>query len=120
MKEKNPELKIFAVEPLSANILNGGEWHPHKIQGIGGNATPPVTNRELFDEVIDISDDDAYEYARLLPKLEGLSVGISAGAALAAVKDVVTREESKDKNLVVIIPDSADHYLPSDLFDPGN
>ena len=117
LREKNPEIKIIAVEPLGSAILNGGEPGPHKIQGIGGGATPPVTDVDLFDEVIDVSDEDAYAYANILPQTEGISIGISAGAALWAAVQVAKREENRDKNIVVLFPDSGDHYLSSDLYD---
>ena len=115
--EKNPDVEIIAVEPKGSAVLNGGEPGPHKIQGIGGGATPPVTKVELFNEVIDVTDEDAYEYARLIPHLEGFSVGISAGAALWAAVQVAKRPENKGKNIVTIIPDNGDRYLSSDLYD---
>lgn len=117
LREKNPELTIIAVEPLGSNILNGGEPGPHKIQGIGGGATPPVTDVSLFDEVIDVSDDDAYNTARALPRAEGFTIGISAGAALWAAGEVAKRPENKGKNIVVVVPDGGDHYLSGDLFE---
>ncbi|MBQ7657592.1 MAG: cysteine synthase A [Butyrivibrio sp.] len=117
LREQNPDVEIIAVEPKGSAVLNGGEPGPHKIQGIGGGATPPVTKVELFNEVIDVTDEDAYEYARLIPKLEGFSVGISAGAALWAAVQVAKRPENKGKNIVTIIPDNGDRYLSSDLYD---
>ena len=116
LREKNPNVEIIAVEPKGSAVLNGGEPGPHKIQGIGGGATPPVTDTSLFNEVIDVTDDEAYETARLIPKIEGFSVGISAGAALFAASIVARRPENKGKNIVVIIPDNGDHYLSSDLY----
>ena len=117
LREKNPAVKIIAVEPQGSAVLNGGEHGPHKIQGIGGGGIPPVTDQSLFDEVIDISDEDAYAYANKLPKTEGISIGISAGAAIAAAVQVAKRPENEGKRIVVIIPDSGDHYLSSDLYD---
>ncbi len=117
LREQNPDVEIIAVEPKGSAVLNGGEPGPHKIQGIGGGATPPVTKVELFNEVIDVTDEDAYEYARLIPNLEGFSVGISAGAALWAAVQVAKRPENKGKNIVTIIPDNGDRYLSSDLYD---
>ncbi|MGN0395251.1 MAG: cysteine synthase A [Coprococcus sp.] len=117
LKEKNPDIQIIAVEPLGSPALNGGEHGPHKIQGIGGGSIPPVTDTSLFNEVIDVSDDDAYLYANKLPQEEGISIGISAGAALWAATQVAKRPENEGKNVVVIIPDSGDHYLSSDLYD---
>lgn len=117
LKEKNPDLKVIGVEPLGSAVLNGGAPGPHKIQGIGGGATPPVTDVNIFDEVIDVSDEDAYAYARRVPVVEGFTVGISAGAALRAAREVAGRPENAGKNIVVIIPDSGDHYLSGDLYE---
>lgn len=111
LREKKSDLPIIAVEPKGSAVLNGGTHGPHKIQGIGGGATPPTTDVSLFNEVIDISDEDAYEYTKLLPKVEGILIGISAGAALAGAVEVAKREENKDKNIVIIFPDGGDHYL---------
>lgn len=117
LKEKNPDVKVIGVEPAGSAVLNGGTPGPHKIQGIGGGATPPVTDVNIFDEVIDVTDEDAYAYARKVPVVEGFTVGISAGAALRAAREVAGRPENAGKNIVVIIPDSGDHYLSGDLFD---
>lgn len=117
LREKNPNLTIVAVEPLGSAALNGGPHGPHKIQGIGGGGIPPVTDQSLFDEVIDVADDDAYAYARILPKTEGISIGISAGAALWAAVQVAKRPENAGKTIVTIFPDSGDHYLSGDLYE---
>ena len=118
LREKISDLKIIAVEPKGSAVLNGGEAGPHKIQGIGGGQTPQTTDVSLFDEVLDITDEDAYKYTKLLPKIEGILIGISAGAALAAAVEVAKREENKDKNIVIIFPDGGDHYLSTpDLFE---
>ena len=117
LKEKNPDIKVIGVEPKGSAVLNGGAPGPHKIQGIGGGATPPVTDVNIFDEVIDVSDEDAYEYARKIPRLEGFTIGISAGAALRAVAELAKRPENAGKRIVVIIPDSGDHYLSGDLYE---
>ena len=117
LKEKNPEIKIVAVEPTGNAVLNGGQPGPHKIQGIGGGPTPPVTDEALFDEVIDVTDEDAYAAARELPKVEGISIGISAGAALWAAGQLALREENRGKNIVVMFPDNGDHYLSGDLYE---
>ena len=117
LKERNPAVKVVGVEPAGSALLNGGAPGPHKIQGIGGGAIPPVTDVSIFDEVIDVTDEDAYAYARLIPKLEGFTVGISAGAALRAAAEVAKRPENAGKNIVVIIPDSGDHYLSGDLYE---
>ena len=113
----NPDIKVIGVEPTGSALLNGGTAGPHKIQGIGGGAIPPVTDVSIFDEVIDVTDDQAYEYARLIPGLEGFTVGISAGAALYAAKVIAERPENSGKNIVVIIPDSGEHYLSGDLYE---
>ena len=117
LKSKNPDVKIIAVEPAGSPVLSGGEPGPHKIQGIGGGPTPPVTDEALFNEVITVTDDDAYEMARFAAKKEGIAVGISAGAALHAAAVVAARPENKGKKIVVIVPDSGERYLSSDLYD---
>ena len=117
LKEKNPGVRVVGVEPAGSALLNGGEPGPHKIQGIGGGAIPPVTDRSIFDEVIDVTDEDAYAYARLIPKLEGFTVGISAGAALWAAAELARRPENQGKTIVAIIPDGGDHYLSGDLYE---
>lgn len=117
LKHQNPDIKVIAVEPAGSPVLSGGEPGPHKIQGIGGGLTPPVTNEELFDEIITVTDEDAYELARFSAKKEGIAIGISAGAALWAAIQVAKRPENKDKNIVVIIPDSGERYLSSDLYE---
>ncbi|MBR1692875.1 MAG: pyridoxal-phosphate dependent enzyme, partial [Lachnospiraceae bacterium] len=113
-------VEIIAVEPLGSPVLNGGEPGPHKIQGIGGGATPPVTDESLFNEVIDVSDEDAYRIAAAVPKTEGFSVGISSGAALWAAIEVAKRPENEGKNIVVILPDGGERYLSSGLYDEND
>lgn len=117
LKEKNPNVKVIGVEPTGSALLNGGTAGPHKIQGIGGGGIPPVTDVNIFDEVLDVTDEDAYAYARLIPKLEGFTIGISAGAALSAAAVLAKRPENAGKNIVVIIPDGGDHYLSGDLYE---
>lgn len=117
LREQNPDIQIVAVEPLGSPVLNGGEPGPHKIQGIGGGAIPPVTDTQLFDEVIDVSDEDAFAYARSIAAKEGISVGISSGAALYAAFEVAKRPENKGKNIVVILPDSGERYLSGGIYD---
>ncbi len=119
LREKNPDIKIYAVEPAGSPVLSGGKPGPHKIQGIGGGAIPPVTNQKIFDEVITVTDEDAFEYARLIAKKEGISVGISSGAALWAAVQIGNREENKGKNIVVIFPDSGERYLSSGIYAGG-
>ena len=116
LREKNPNVQIIAVEPKGSAVLNGGKPGPHKIQGIGGGATPPVTDVSLFNEVIDVTDEDAYAVARLIPRIEGFTIGISAGAALWAAAEVAKRPANAGKNIVVIVPDGGDHYLNGDLY----
>ncbi len=116
LRTQNPNVEIIAVEPAGCPVLSGGEPGPHKIQGIGGGAIPPVLNREIYNEVITIEDDDAFYAARLAAKLEGISIGISAGAALFAAIQVGKRPENTNKNIVVIFPDSGERYLSSDIY----
>lgn len=120
LRERKPDVRIVAVEPKGSAVLNGGEPGPHKIQGIGGGATPPVTDVSLFDEVLDCTDADAYDFARKVPVLEGFTIGISAGAAVWAAVELAKRPENAGKNIVVIIPDGGDHYLSGDLYDERN
>lgn len=117
LRSKNPDVQIIAVEPAGSPVLSGGEPGPHKIQGIGGGLTPPVTDESLFNEVITVTDEAAYEFARLSALKEGIAVGISAGAALYAAIQVAKRPENAGKNIVTIIPDSGERYLSSDLYD---
>lgn len=117
LREQNPDVEIIAVEPKGSAVLNGGQPGPHKIQGIGGGVTPPVTDVSLFNEVIDVTDEDAYAVSRLIPQIEGFTIGISAGAALWAAGEVARRPENAGKNIVVIIPDGGDHYLTGDLYE---
>lgn len=117
LREKKPSLRIYAVEPAGSPVLNGGKPGPHKIQGIGGGATPPVTDVSLFDGVLDITDDDACSYARKAAETEGLLVGISSGAALAAAVQVAKRPENAKTTIVTVFPDSGERYLSTDLYD---
>lgn len=116
LRTQNSNVEIIAVEPAGCPVLSGGEPGPHKIQGIGGGTIPPVLNREIYNEVITIEDDDAFYAARLAAKLEGISIGISAGAALFAAIQVGKRPENTNKNIVVIFPDSGERYLSSDIY----
>jgi len=116
LKEQNPQIEIYGVEPKGCPVLNGGEAGPHKIQGIGGGAICPITDLKLYKEILLCSDEDAYKYARLCPKKEGLLIGISAGAALWAAVTVAKRPENKNKNVVVLFPDGGNKYLSSDLY----
>ncbi len=115
LKKKNKNIKVVGVEPESVNI-DDGKWHPHKIEGIGGKIIDKgLIDLSLIDSIFDAKDDDAYYYARLIPKLEGISIGISAGAAISGAVDIAKKSD-KEENIVVIIPDSGDHYLSGDLF----
>lgn len=116
LKEKKPGIKVIAVEPSGSAVLNGKKPGLHKIQGIGGGTVPPTTDTSLFDEIIDVTDEDAYRISRLSAKLEGLMIGISAGAAIWAALEVGRRPENAGKNIVVIVPDSGERYLSGDLY----
>ncbi|GLY19138.1 cysteine synthase A [Kineosporia rhizophila] len=116
LKEKNPDIKIFAVEPKASPILNGGAPGPHPIQGIGANFVPEILDTKVYDEVLDAEVDDAVEWARRAAKEEGLLVGISSGAALWAANEVARRPEFAGKIVVVIIPSFGERYLSTILF----
>jgi cysteine synthase A len=117
LKPKLPGLKIVAVEPEDSPVLSGGAPGPHKIQGIGAGFVPGILKRELIDEVVRIANDTAFKTARLCAKLEGLPVGISSGAALAAALEVGSRPDMAGKRIVVIIPSFAERYLSTALFE---
>ncbi len=116
LKPRRPSLKIFAVEPAASPILNGGKPGGHPIQGIGPNFIPPILDRGVYDEVIDVEADDAVKYARRAAAEEGILAGISAGAALWAASQVAKREEFDGKNIVVIIPSFGERYLSTILY----
>ena len=116
LKEKNSVIKAVAVEPESSPMISKGFSGAHKLQGIGANFVPDNFKKELCDEVITVSNENAYEFARLMAKKEGVLVGISSGAALSAAVEIAKREENKGKNIVVILPDTGERYLSSDLF----
>ncbi len=119
LKEHNPDVRIVAVEPAEAPVLNGGPWQPHKIQGIiGGNGIPPITDPTLFDEVIDVPQEEALDVAREALRVEGLIAGISSGAALAAARVLAARPENAGKTIVAVLPDTGERYLSTDLFEP--
>ena len=116
LKELNPNVKIVAVEPAESAILSGKCAGPHKIQGIGANFIPSLYDCSVVDEIIPVCCDDAYQASRLISSAEGVLVGISSGAALHAATIVASRPENKDKNIVVILPDTGERYLSTELF----
>lgn len=116
LKERIPGLHVVAVEPASSPLLSEGRAGAHKIQGIGANFIPEVLDAKVYDEVIAVSDEDAYDYAKTFIKTEGLLVGISSGAALAAAAQVAKRSEFEGKTIVAVLPDSGDRYFSTELF----
>lgn len=116
LKEQNPDVKVFAIEPASSPVLSKGTAGPHKIQGIGAGFIPEILNTKIYDEVLPIENDDAFKYGRQFSQVEGILIGISAGAALAAAVQVAQKPENKGKNIVVLLPDTGDRYLSTDLF----
>ena len=117
LKEKKPSVKVVAVEPATSAVLSTGKAGSHKIQGIGAGFVPKVLNTEVYDEIIAVSNEDAFDYGRLVGKKEGVLVGISAGAALKAAVELTQRAENEGKNIVVIFPDTGDRYLSTALFE---
>ncbi len=120
LKERNPSVKIIAVEPASSPILNGGQSGPHKIQGIGANFVPKTYDASLVDEVLDVENDAAILAGREVAAMEGLLVGISSGAALYAATEVAKRPENSGKKIVVMLPDTGERYLSTELYDFEN
>lgn len=117
LKEKNPDVKVVAVEPADSPVLSGGEPGPHKIQGIGAGFLPDTLNTAIYDEIITVSDDDAFEYGKMIGKNEGFLAGISSGAALKAAVEIAERPEAEGKNIVVLLPDTGERYLSTPLFE---
>ena len=116
LKEKNPAIKVVAVEPSASPVLSGGQPGPHKIQGIGAGFVPAVLNTQVYDEVIGIENEDAFATSKELTTTEGFLTGISSGAALAAAIQLAKREENAGKTIVVLLPDSGDRYYSTPLF----
>lgn len=116
LKEQNPDVKIFAVEPETSPVLSEGHGGAHKIQGIGAGFVPDTLNTSVYDEVIPVPNEAAFETGNKIAKTEGILVGISSGAAVWAAEQLAARDEFKGKNIVVLLPDTGDRYLSTDLF----
>jgi cysteine synthase A len=117
LKKKNPNIKVIAVEPYDSPVLSGGNPSPHKIQGIGAGFIPDVLNRNIVDSIIKVKNEEAFETARQLARTEGLLVGISSGAAAFAATTLAKHRENKDKVIVVVLPDTGERYLTTNLYD---
>ena len=115
LKEKNPEVKVVAVEPASSPVLSTGKGGAHKIQGIGAGFVPETLNTNIYDEIITVENEDAFATGKEMAKTEGILVGISSGAALYAAKELAKREENAGKTIVVLLPDGGDRYLSAPL-----
>ncbi len=118
LKERNPDLKVIAVEPASSPVLSGGRPGPHKIQGIGAGFVPPVLDRTLLDEIIAVDDEDAIESAREAARREGVLCGISCGAALHAALQIAARPDARNSRIAVILPDNGERYVSTPFFAP--
>lgn len=116
LRSKKPDVKLYAVEPASSPVLSKGTAGPHKIQGIGAGFVPDTLNTKIYDGVIPVKDEDAFRYGKSFGRSEGILVGISSGAALAAAVDLSKRPENKGKTIVVLLPDTGDRYLSTALF----
>jgi cysteine synthase A len=116
LKSRNPEIKIVAVEPSGSPVLSKGTAGPHKIQGIGAGFVPDTLNREIYDEIIPVDNEAAFEASRSLAKNEGILVGISSGAALYAALELAKRPENRGKTIVALLPDTGERYLSTELF----
>ncbi len=116
LKSKNPKIKIIAVEPESSPFLSKGKAGAHKIQGIGAGFVPKVLNTSIYDEIITVSDEDAFEMGRMIGRTEGVLVGISSGAAAFAAVEIAKLPENEGKNIVVLLPDTGDRYLSTEMY----
>ena len=116
LKSKNPDVKIVAVEPASSPVLSKGEAGAHKIQGIGAGFVPDTLNTDIYDEIIPVENEDAFELGREIARTEGILVGISSGAALKAATELAKRPENKGKTIVALFPDTGDRYLSTPMF----
>ena len=116
LKEKNPNIKIVGVEPKGSPVLTEGHPGPHKIQGIGAGFVPETLNTKIYDEIIDVENEDAFKTGKEIATSDGILVGISAGAAIYAAKQLAERPENKGKNIVVLLPDTGDRYFSTPLF----
>ena len=116
LKEHNPDIRIVAVEPASSPVLSTGKAGPHKIQGIGAGFVPDVLNTDIYDEIITVTNEDAFATGKLIGKREGILVGISSGAAAYAALELAARSENEGKTIVVLLPDTGDRYLSTALF----
>ena len=116
LKEQNPNIEIIAVEPTDSPVLSKGQAGSHKIQGIGPGFVPETLNTEIYDEIITITNDEAFKYGKKFSQFEGVLIGISSGAALAAATKIAQRSENKDKTIVVLLPDTGERYLSTPLF----
>ena len=116
LKSQNPDIKVYAVEPATSPVLSKGTAGPHKIQGIGAGFVPETLNTKVYDEVIPVSNEDAFATGKAVAREEGMLVGISSGAALYAATELAKRPENKGKNIVVLLPDTGERYLSSPMF----
>ncbi|MFN2354816.1 MAG: cysteine synthase A [Desulfopila sp.] len=117
LKKRNPAMQSIAVEPADSPVLSGGDPGPHKIQGIGAGFVPPILNRDIIDEIITVTNDEAIETARSLARDEGIFCGISSGAAAHAAARIAARQENRGKTIVVLLPDTGERYLSTDMLE---